>query len=569
MSLRFRPGFISLSAAVLSIIGLVLIVGARPDRSAAAKPIEISAPFRPIGLQSTAAFTIELQLVDNGLTEPVYVTNAQDDSDRLFVVERAGRIRVIKNGATLVTPFLNISSRVESASFDERGLLSMAFDPNYKSNGTFYVYYTTKAAGHVGDIVIARYQVANPAADTASVLTVTNILTISHPDVNHNGGQLQFGVNDNYLYVGTGDGGGGGDDHGVIGNGQNLNALLGKILRIDVHGVPTYTLPPSNPFTQTVGAKKEIWAYGLRNPWRFSFDRSTGDVYIGDVGQDCYEEIDYQPANSHGGENYGWRLMEGFHYFDRDNPNDCSQAIVAPGALITLTRPITDYYHGVGDSNGSAVSGGYIYRGLQYPWLNGTYFFADYGSGKIWLEQQTAPDVWSSHYLRNADFNVSSFGEDQNGEVYAADIYGGAIYKLISSQPTDYSKSIKMASNSAPHQGDVITYAIVLRNSGTLIANTGRVTDVIPIGLSYVNGSFTATRGTIDASGAPTLKWSGVMSNVSIVTLTYAVTVSINTTQALINTATINPDIGSPFTRSATIVVNGLRVYLPLLLKNY
>jgi uncharacterized repeat protein (TIGR01451 family) len=566
MSRRISQFVISIMLTVLAIGVVWMFLGAAASRSAHAEPIGLNAA--PIGLQSTAAFTIALQFVDDGFDEPVHVTNAKDDSGRLFVVERAGKIRVIKNGATLVAPYLDISSKVESASYGERGLLSMAFDPNYKTNGIFYVYYTTSAAGHVGDIVIARYQVTTPSANTASVLTVTNILTISHPDVNHNGGQLQFGVNDDYLYLGTGDGGGGGDGHGLIGNGQNLGVLLGKMLRLNVRGVPTYTIPASNPFTQTVGAKKEIWAYGLRNPWRFSFDRSTGDLFIGDVGQDCFEEIDYQAAGSQGGENYGWRLMEGFHYYP-DNSGNCSESIVPPGTLITLTRPITDYYHGIGDSNGSAVSGGYIYRGAQYPWLNGTYFFADYGSGKIWTEQQIAANIWTSNYLLNAGFNVSSFGEDQSGEVYLADLYGGAIYKLISSAPADYSKSIKLASNSAPRPGELVTYSIALRNSGNLIANTLRVTDVIPIGLSYVSGSLTATRGTPNEASAPTLKWSGVMSNVSIITLTYAVSVSSNTTEALLNTATINPGIGSPFNRSATIIVNGLRVYLPLILKSY
>jgi glucose/arabinose dehydrogenase len=165
----------------------------------------------------------------------------------------------------------------------------------------------------IGDTVIARYVVSNPSADIADVVAASNPLTIPQPEVNHNGGQLQFGPQDGYLYIGMGDGGGGGDQHGTIGNAQDRSKLLGKLLRINVRGVPTYTIPATNPFTQTSGARREVWAYGLRNPWRFSFDRVTGDLYIGDVGQACFEEIDYQPAASHGGENYGWRLMEGFH----------------------------------------------------------------------------------------------------------------------------------------------------------------------------------------------------------------------------------------------------------------
>jgi uncharacterized repeat protein (TIGR01451 family) len=561
MSRRFIQSVISMSLSILAMSCVSLFLSAAASRSAHARSAPIGLSAGPMGLQSTAAFTIALQFVDDGFDDPVQVTNAHDDINRLFVVEQAGHIRVIKNGSLLASDFLDIHSIVESGG--EQGLLSVAFDPNYKTNGTFYVNYTTAQGAHPGDTVIARYVISNPLSDVGQVVSVTNLITIYQPESNHNGGQLQFGPNDNYLYIGTGDGGGGGDNHGVIGNGQNLNTLLGKILRLNVRGVPTYTIPASNPFTQTANTKKEIWAYGLRNPWRFSFDRSNGDLYIGDVGQGCWEEINYQASSSHGGENYGWRLMEGFYYFDHDT-FDCGQPIVAPGALITLTRPITNYDH----SLGSAVSGGYVYRGSQYAWLNGVYFYADFGSGRIWTVQQTSPGNWASGLILGTGHNISSFGEDQNGEVYVVSYYAG-IYKIISSAPSDYSSSLKTASNSAPHQGDVITYAIVLRNSGNLIANTVRVTDVIPIGLSYVNGSFTATRGTPDQSSAPTLKWSGVMSNVAIVTLTYAVTVSINTTQALINTATINPGIGSPFTRSATVVVNGWRVYLPLLLKNH
>ncbi len=224
----------------------------------------------------------------------------------------------------------------------ERGLLSIAFDPAYKTNGTFYVYYTALN----GDVTIERYVVSNPASDVANVSSSKIILSEPHPATNHNGGQLQFGP-DNYLYAGLGDGGGAGDDHGTIGNGQDPTKLLGKILRLDVRGVPTYTIPASNPFAQTAGYRPEIWALGLRNPWRFSFDRETGDLYIGDVGQDCFEEIDYQPAASPGGENYGWRLMEGFHQFDPANMSNCNQPVITPAGI---TRPIAEYQHPIGEA---------------------------------------------------------------------------------------------------------------------------------------------------------------------------------------------------------------------------
>lgn len=554
--------FTTLSLSGVLVFALILILGASAARSASAQPIGLSSA--PAPLQSTAAFTIGLQLVANGLAQPVYVTSAGDDSGRLFVVEREGKIRVIKNSTTVITPFLDISSIVESASYGERGLLSMAFDSNYKTNGTFYVYYTTQASGHFGDIVIARYQVATPAADTANVLTVTNILTIAHPDVNHNGGQLQFGPNDDYLYIGTGDGGGGDDQHGAIGNGQNLNALLGKMLRINVRGAPTYTIPASNPFTQTAGAKQEIWAYGLRNPWRFSFDRVTGDMYMGDVGQNCWEEINYQSGSSQGGENYGWRLMEGFHYFDHGSSGDCNRPLVPPGTLITVIRPITNYDHG----QGNAVVGGYVYRGLQFPCLSGIYFYSDEDSGRIWSAQLISP-TWSIAENLNPPYNISTFGEDQNGGLYVADYGGGAIHKLVSSCPANLSSSTKSVWPNLPQSGNRLTYTIVLRNIGSFFNNTVRVTDTLPGGLSYFSGSFTSTRGTPDASSAPTLMWNGVMSNTFVVTLTYRVTISTATTQALTNFAVIDPGFVAPFTRTAVIVVNGLHLYLPLILKNH
>ncbi len=555
---KLKRLFTTFSLTGVLVFALILILGASAARSAAAQPIGLSSA--PAPLQSTAAFTIGLQLVDNGLAQPVYVTSAGDDSGRLFVVERAGLIRVIKNGAVLGSNYLNIQTRVESGG-DEQGLLSMAFDPNYKTNGTFYVNYTTDASGHDGDTIIARYIVSNPLSDTAVILTVTHLITIFQPETNHNGGQIQFGPNDDYLYIGMGDGGGGGDQHGTIGNGQDLSALLGKILRIDVRGVPTYTIPASNPFTQTAGAKKEIWAYGVRNPWRFSFDRATGDMYIGDVGQNCWEEIDYQPASDPGGLNYGWRLMEGLHTFDPNSPNNCSQPTPT---LITLTKPITNYNHTVG----SVALGGYVYRGVQYPCIQGIYFFADYGTGEIWSEQQIAPGVWSSVHQLYAGFSISSFGEDQDGELYAVE-YGGAIHKLVSSCPANLSSSTKSVSPNLSQSGGGVTYTIVLRNLGSFFNNTLRVTDTLPGGLSYVSGSFTSTRGTPDASSAPTLKWSGSMSNTFVVTLTYRVTVSTGTPQVLTNSASIDPGFAAPFTRTAVIIVNGVRVYLPIVLKNY
>ncbi len=502
----------------------------------------------------TVPYTLVLSQVATGLTSPVYLTHAGDGSGRLFVVEQQGRIRVIRNGLVQSTPYLDIAGPVLCCG--ERGLLSAAFDPDYETNGTFYVNYTSDAGG--GDTVIARYQVANPSADVANVLTVTQLLVIDQPQSNHNGGQIQFGVNDDYLYIGMGDGGSGGDvgsgHHEPGGNAQWPGTLLGKMLRINVRGVPMYTVPASNPFTQTAGYRSEIWALGLRNPWRFSFDRATGDMFIGDVGQNAYEEISYQPASSAGGKNYGWRCKEGFH--DYNMGDNCPN--------LTLTPPVAEYDH----SLGSSVTGGYVYRGSDYPWLNGIYFYADYGSGRIWALEQTSPGVWVSTLKRDEDFSISSFGEDEAGELHVLGYSNGRVYKLTSTAPPELSASHKSVSVGAPVTGDVLTYSILLRNAGGAFTHTVRLTDVVPSGLDYVPGSLTATLGAPDASSAPTLKWSGVLSSTPIVTITFGVTVTEVLTKPITNNVTIEPGFGAPFTRTATVIVNGLRTYLPLVFKN-
>jgi len=313
-------------------------------------------------------------------------------------------------------PFLSIMDLVNCCG--EQGLLSVAFDPDYETNGALYVNYTGYAG--MGDTVVARYIVADPASDVASVVSATQVLTVVQPQANHNGGQLQFGPHDDVLYIGMGDGGAAGDQgsghHEPGGNAQWPGTLLGKMLRIDVRGALTYTIPPPNPFTQTADYRPEIWALGLRNPWRFSFDRATGDMYTGDVGQYSWEEVSYQPASSPGGENYGWRVLEGTHCF---NPStDCD----ASGKVL----PIAEYSHSLGCS----VTGGYVYRGSVYPWLNGVYFYADYCSGRIWSLEQVSPGVWSSVEKRNENFSISSFGEDEDGELYVLDYSDGRVLRL-------------------------------------------------------------------------------------------------------------------------------------------
>lgn len=354
--------------------------------------------------------TISLTPKLTGVSNPVFVTNAGDGSDRLFVVEQSGRIRVAQNGTLLPTPFLDIRSRVLAGG--EQGLLSVAFPPGYADKQHFYVYYTNAA----GNLVIARYGLtADPnVADSNSEQI---IITINHPtNTNHNGGQLAFGP-DGYLYIGTGDGGGAGDPNN---NAQNLASLLGKILRIDVEspGTTSYTIPRTNPFLTTTDPtnqyRDEIWALGLRNPWRFSFDRQAGDLYIADVGQSAYEEVNFQPAASLGGENYGWRILEGsFPY--RSNGNDTNG----------LVLPVAEYDH----TQGISVTGGYVYRGLAAPRLQGIYLYGDFANGKIW-GLRPSPTGWETQLLLDSPYGISSFGEDEQGNLYVADYSGGGVYQV-------------------------------------------------------------------------------------------------------------------------------------------
>lgn len=369
-------------------------------------------PLPTVG-NSSASFTVGVQPLANEFAHPIFVTDAGDGTDRLFVVEQPGQIRIIENGAVLETPFLAIEDKVLSKG-NEQGLLGLVFDPQFTENGYFYVNYSSSANG---DNIVERYKVSSDP-NVADAGSGKKLLEIPGLEANHNGGMLAFGP-DGYLYISTGDGGRAGDRHGTIGNGQDLGVLLGKILRIDVRGDP-YSVPASNPFVGDAQARPEIWAYGLRNPWRFSFDRATGDLYIGDVGQARYEEVDFQPAASNGGENYGWRLMEGDACY---NPaEDCDTT--------NLVLPVVQYEHGPG----CAITGGYVYRGKQYPWLVGQYLFADYCSGQIWAAARDASGEWAMQQVADFRFTISSFGQDAAGELYVAGRDNGTIYKLTSTQ---------------------------------------------------------------------------------------------------------------------------------------
>ena len=289
---------------------------------------------------------------------------------------------------------------------------------------------------------------------------------------------------------------------------------------------------------------------GWRNPWRFSFDRATGDMYVGDVGQNCWEEISYEPASGLGGKNYGWRMEEGFRLFDPNDAFNCNKPV---STLVTTIKPIAVYNHNLG----SAVTGGYVYRGQQYPWLRGVYFYSDSGSGRIWAIQQTSPGVWSGSEKLDTSYGITAFGEDENGELYVTDYGQGRIFKITSPSPINFSTSSKSASANQVTTGSTVTYTIVLRNTGVPFYDTVRVTDTVPAGLSYVAGSLAATSGVIDASGAPTLKWSGTMSTTptSIITITFRALVTAGSLQPITNTATIDPVLNPPLTRSAVITV--------------
>ncbi len=350
-------------------------------------------PSAPNAVSFPNADDFTWQLIASSLVHPVDLQ--ADGSGRLFVVEKIGHIHIIENGQLLEEPFLNIEDRVNESS-TEMGLLGLAFHPNYAQNGYFFVNYT----GRGGDTFISRFQVsgdpykANPSSEM-------NLLRINQPFPNHNGGTLQFGP-DGFLYAGLGDGGAGGDP---FGNAQSLDTLLGKILRLDVDSAEPYAIPPGNPFGN------EIWAYGLRNPWRMAFDPLTGDLYIADVGQNVWEEINYLPAGAPGGVNFGWDYREGAHPFEGEAPAG-------------LTEPVAEYSHSEG---GCSVTGGYVYRGAMPEW-NGIYLYGDYCTGYIWGLMQVN-GVWQSQVLFDTDVNITSFGQDGNGEVYLV-AYGGGVYQL-------------------------------------------------------------------------------------------------------------------------------------------
>jgi uncharacterized protein (TIGR03437 family) len=365
---------------------------------------------------------VRLHRVAAGFDMPLDIRFPADGSGRMFVVEQSGRIRIVKNGAVLPAAFLDWRTKISCCG--ERGLLGLAFPPGFASKRYFYINYTEAQSGAT---VVSRLRLSSDA-DIANPNSEEVILRVAQPFSNHNGGNLAFGP-DGYLYVGLGDGGSANDPQG---NGQRTDALLGKMLRIDVEsGQAPYAVPRDNPFVNNTGYRAEIWATGLRNPWRYTFDRETRDLWIADVGQNRAEEVNIQPASSRGGENYGWNRMEGMQCLQVNA--GCDRA--------GLTLPILEY----GRQLGSSVTGGYVYRGSRYPALRGFYLYGDFGSGNLWAVQP-AGSSWDNRLVLASGRSISAFGEDESGELYLSH-YGGEIYLIAAGPPVTTANGIVNAAS--------------------------------------------------------------------------------------------------------------------------
>ncbi|WP_312509531.1 PQQ-dependent sugar dehydrogenase [Chryseobacterium culicis] len=420
--------------------------------------------------------SINLEEFVTGLTSPVEITNANDS--RLFVVQQNGIIKIVQpTGAVNTTNFLNISSKIIFGG--ERGLLGLAFHPQYATNGYFFVYYNNTA----GNVTVARYSVSTTDANVADPNSEKILLSIPKPFDNHNGGSIHFAP-DGKLWIITGDGGSGGDPNN---NAQNKNSLLGKMLRIDVDATGPYNIPPDNPFAGAgVDGADEIWAYGLRNGWKFSFDLTTGNVLIADVGQGAIEEINKMPITT-AGLNYGWRCYEGNNVY---NTAGCA-------AQSTMTFPIAVYDHSGGKCS---ITGGYVYRGTQYPSLQGKYFFADYCSTQIGVLDSNNAITWTSPYSGN---NFSTFGEDYQKGLYVAAVNSGKIFKISTGTLGTHENtlaSIKVYPNPASKEifidgvKDKKATLEIISAEGRKVLETDQITDGkginisgIPAGVYYIN----------------------------------------------------------------------------------
>ncbi len=419
-------------------------------------------------LPATQVDLAELNFVEvfRGVSNTTSITHAGDGSGRLFVTEQVGRVLIHDGDSLLSTPFLDIRTRVRAGG--ERGLLSVAFHPSYATNGYLFVNYTDLSS----NTVVSRFKVSDDS-NVADPESETIFFQATQPRRNHNGGQIHFGP-DGYLYIGMGDGGGAGDPPNLA---QNLGSPLGKMLRVDVAGDGPAAAPDSNPFQETENALPEIWAYGLRNPWRFSFDRLTGDMFIADVGQNAVEEISFQSSSSTGGENYGWRLMEGSRCF---NPaSDCNDG--------SLALPIVEYDN-LGGNCGGSVTGGYRYRGAQFPQLSGVYFFADYCTGDFYGAVK-GDDAWTKLGPRETAHNIRTFGEDEGGEIYFAD--ASVVYRIEAPQPPPQISAGGVVSAATFQIGSGLSPGSLASAFGVGLADSTAVAEEYPLPSDLGGGAMT------------------------------------------------------------------------------
>jgi uncharacterized repeat protein (TIGR01451 family) len=523
---------------------LALLTGVRGTRTtqvrSSAAPPDVAA--------ASAPHALELELVQfaTGLSQPLSIAHAGDA--RLFVVEKAGRIRIVRPDGTVdPAPYLDITGRVDDSG-GEMGLLGLAFHSDYGTNGHFYVNYTS---GGPRRTRISRFSVsANP--DVADSGSEDVLLTVDQPATNHNAGDIHFGP-DGFLYIPLGDGG----DRSTA---QDMGTVLGKILRLDVDLGPSatpdcygqgsghYAVPAGNPFIDGAGGScDEIWAVGFRNPWRSSFDRVTGDFYLGDVGQSQWEEIDLQPAGSPGGQNYGWPCYEGNQAYDL--------AGCAPAA--SYTYPIFEYTH----SDGCAVTGGTVYRGSDYPPMVGRYLLADYCSGHFWDLARVETGWQAAKHPDLGDFGIVAFGEDVDGELYVANISQGVLYQVQETSTVPYLSIDKQAPRTFAVAGEPITYTLTVANSGNVPASGLVVTDRIPAGATYLPGSGGTRVGAVVSWTVPSLA-SGASVNG-----TFAVTAS----DTIVNDDyRVSADGGySALGRAVYTTLARARVHLPLLFKEH
>ena len=531
-----------LTSLSLVVVFAALLMGIMAYPELAEGAVSLAKPTEP-----TLSLSLNNAFPSLTFNAPVDIAHAGDN--RLFIVEQTGSIKVASLTSGTAQVFLDISGRVTNSG--EMGLLGLAFHPNYASNDYFYVNYTRRIDGTLYTFV-SRFKVtANEnVADPNSELV---ILRVRQPYDNHNAGDLAFG-DDGYLYVGLGDGGSGGDPQN---NAQNATTLLGSMLRLDVDGgglapdcgqaPANYTIPADNPFVVDNDAKcNEIWATGLRNPWRYSFDRQFHDLYIGDVGQGTWEEINFQPANT-GGLNYGWRCYEGNNAY---NLSGCS----ANPSVYTF--PIDVYESNNGPC---AVTGGFVYRGTWYPEMNGRYFYGDYCSGQIWSVQTDPPGAFPTTYHLDTSYLISTFGEDAYGELYLADRSGGRIYRLQDNNEVAYLKLKKEAPATAV-SGQPFTYTLTVQNSGNFTMNNVTLTDTLPTGATYVSGG-SLTNGVVSWPAFNLPPYSGEVSRQFVVTATTNVS-------NVDYRASANGGYEATGTAVVTIMEPASHIYLPSILKS-